>query len=355
MVCEKMRKVVHLIPYDGLGGVEEAARSLLGEPVSDVDFQIEYLFPKVSSRTDRAKTFNVFQMLSVSIALVRTPPDILILSLWRSVAAGLVVKLFRPRTRLVLFLHNSRDAHFADRAMTRAGARFASAIWADSAATLERRLPKPYSAPTKVVSFVLRKIDAACVPNPDGKPTPVFAYWGRFSEQKNIPRALRLFSEFLKHFPLAHFHLIGATAKEKEPWRDRVRAAGLEQNVTVHEAMSFEDITVIAAEASFYLQTSNYEGMAMSVVEAMQLGLVPMVTPVGQIGHYCRDGENAVLLPISDDDPESQKHVVSQLTNLLSGDGDDWRQLRAAAISEWKNAKTYRGSFTEALNQSLVN
>ena len=32
----------------------------------------------------------------------------------------------------------------------------------------------------------------------------------------------------------------------------------------------------------------------MSVVEAMQIGLVPIVTPVGEIARYCVDGKNAV-------------------------------------------------------------
>ena len=40
------------------------------------------------------------------------------------------------------------------------------------------------------------------------------------------------------------------------------------------------------ANASFYLQTSKFEGFAMSVVESMMMGLVPVVTPVGEIGRY---------------------------------------------------------------------
>ncbi len=35
--------------------------------------------------------------------------------------------------------------------------------------------------------------------------------------------------------------------------------------------------------------------MAISVIEAMQAGLVPIVTPVGEITGYCSDGVNSVF------------------------------------------------------------
>jgi glycosyltransferase involved in cell wall biosynthesis len=348
------RSVVHLIPYDGVGGVEEAARSLSGRQIPGIDFRIEYLFPNVRSRAGRAGTFNILQMLRVAVSLKREGPDVLILSLWRSVAVGLFVKLFRPSTRLILFLHNARDAHFADRTLTRLGARYSSAIWADSAATLAERLPKPTSIPTKVLSFVLRKPTPLHEPRDDDTPGSVFAFWGRFSAQKNIPRVLRVFSEIKKRVPNAQLLLIGATPAESEVWRERIRAAGLGQSVRVYETISFEEITKAVSGASFYLQTSHYEGMAMSVVEAMQLGLVPVVTPVGQIARYCRDGENAVLLPIDENDQEREKCGISHLVQLLSDGAPRWRRLRAAAISEWKNQKIYSDSFIDALDQLLV-
>ena len=50
-----------------------------------------------------------------------------------------------------------------------------------------------------------------------------------------------------------------------------------------------------AKKCSFFLQLSFYEGFAMSVIEAMQLGLVPVVTNVGEISNYCIDNFNGVI------------------------------------------------------------
>lgn len=344
-----MKRVVHLIPYDGVGGVEEAARTVSEGAIREFDVSVRYIFPDVHSRAQRGRTFNLLQMFLAARSLAGMRPDALVASLWRSVAVGLVVKALRPRTRLVLFLHNARDAHLADRIITRFGARFASAIWADSATTLAERLPDLPSVPTKVFSFILRTSGPAAPWTDHDRPRPAFVFWGRFAPQKNIPRTLRVFEKIRERIPDACLHLIGATPAEIGLWRARVRERGLQDSVKVSETMEFSKICKAAAEASFYLQTSQYEGMSMSVVEAMQLGLVPVVTPVGEIARYCRDGENAVLLPIDEGDVAAQLRALTQLTDLCFDDGHVWRQMRTAARSEWQDAKTYFVSFTEGL------
>ena len=49
------KKVIHLIPQDGLGGVEQAARSLIPYPNLDID--IAFLCGKTLSKKDFIKVF----------------------------------------------------------------------------------------------------------------------------------------------------------------------------------------------------------------------------------------------------------------------------------------------------------
>lgn len=46
MSCSSRIKVVHAIPYDGIGGVETAARSLVDGVYDDIDFSKLYLVDK---------------------------------------------------------------------------------------------------------------------------------------------------------------------------------------------------------------------------------------------------------------------------------------------------------------------
>ena len=50
------------------------------------------------------------------------------------------------------------------------------------------------------------------------------------------------------------------------------------KNVKIYSEMSFDEIKKYAKKSSFFIQSSIAEGMAMSVLESMQLGLVPIVT-----------------------------------------------------------------------------
>jgi glycosyltransferase involved in cell wall biosynthesis len=105
------------------------------------------------------------------------------------------------------------------------------------------------------------------------------------------------------------------------------------------------EITEFAQHASFYLQTSEYEGMAMSVVEAMQMGLVPVVTSVGEIGSYCRNGYNAVIV-------ESERQTVQDVIQLLHST-DQYLALRSAAIATWDDKPLYRDAVLDACHELL--
>jgi glycosyltransferase involved in cell wall biosynthesis len=94
-----------------------------------------------------------------------------------------------------------------------------------------------------------------------------------------------------------------------------------------------------------YLQTSNFEGMAMSVVEVMQMGLVPVVTFVGEIAAYCRNGCNAVIV-------ESERQTVADLIRLLDSN-ELYQALRSAAIATWDDKPLYRDSMLDACRALL--
>ena len=84
----------------------------------------------------------------------------------------------------------------------------------------------------------------------------------------------------------------------------------------------------------------------MSVVEAMQLGLVPVVTPAGEIQHYCRHNVNSVI--IEDDD-----RAVEDVARLIDNTSD-YSALRAAAIAQWQHARLYRESILEAATELVA-
>lgn len=339
-----MHRVIHLLPYSGIGGAEAAARSMTKFSSEQLDFQLRWIYPEVRTADERWHTYNPVALPKATRGVLKDKPDLLIVSLWRACIVGILVRLFRPKTQLVVLIHNSVDAHWLDYFFTRWAMAWSSAIWADSAASVRLRFGDKAPA-TTIIPFLTRHLKAPLVRDADQGPTPTFIYWGRLAPQKNLTRALELFHRIWRVRPEARFTVIGPGVQETlvlHSVRDRL---GLMHAVRFKSAMKFLDITAEAELCAFYLQTSNYEGMSLSVVESMQLGLVPVVTPVGEIGSYCRDGENAVLV-------ESDEKAAETVLRLLE-DPQAYERLRRNAIQTWQGKPIYRDVVIAACTELL--
>lgn len=338
-----MFKVIHLIPYDGIGGVESAARTMSDVTDDQIDFNLRYLFPAVKGRQQRVSTFNPFYLLRCVREIIKEQPDLLIVSLWRSLIVGILVRFLRPRARLVVFIHNSVDAHFIDYLVTRLGIYLAHEVWLDSQGSADGRFKASLLGKTRIISFLAHHIE---VDSSLKSLSPTFIFWGRLAAQKDLCRAIQIFSKVRQFSPEATYLIIGPDGDEAYKVHDFIARQGLREIVNVLGPRAFSDIIAEAKNSSFYLQTSRHEGMAMSVVEAMQLGLVPIVTPVGEISSYCKDQSNAIL--VGDDDK-----AVLDIRNILSSQ-IAYDSLRAAALRTWSNKPIYKDSMLDACYRALL-
>jgi glycosyltransferase involved in cell wall biosynthesis len=260
-------------------------------------------------------------------------PAVLIASLWKSAPVALLAKLLRPRMRLVFFMHAERHVHLIDAWLSKLTARFADEVWADSGKTLSAGIIKFDPARSRVISFVTQRF----LPSgkPEAPPRPNFVTWSRLTHQKGIDRALHFIAALQENGIKARFDVWGPDRGELASLRALADKLGVADGVAFRGAVAPGTLGAIAAEASFFLQLSRFEGMAMGVVEGMQMGLVPVVTPVGEIGEYVKDGESGVLVDAADLGPALEK-----VTRTLK-DPDEYRRMRANAIRVWSEATLY--------------
>jgi glycosyltransferase involved in cell wall biosynthesis len=334
------QKIVHLVPYDGIGGVEAAARSMVDTQVVGLDFRVEYIY-SATKPSKSPRRWGIMQILRCIHNLARHKPDILILSLWRSCIVGTIVKLLRPNTRIVLLLHYPLDVHQIDKLFTKIAVLIADEIWADSTYTLKMRGSAATNKTRRVISFVANRLRA---PEPPIA-APRFIYWGRINAQKGLNRAISLFAKIQERYPNAEYKIIGPDGGVLSDLKYDVHRLGLTNAVTFAGAMTMDLIVAEAQRACFYLQCSIQEGMAMSVVEAMQLGLVPVVTPVGEIGNYCIHQHNALLIRRDTD-------IIDEIDSILSAP-HHYSALRESAISTWLATPLYTDSMISALREML--
>lgn len=302
--------------------------------LEDIDFTVLYIFRNVKPGWSW-RTLSPIGFFVAIIKILRSRSDLVIVSLWRSSIVGLIAKMLSPRMKLITFLHSSRDEHSVDKWLTRMAIKQSVETWADSKATLDQRAPGVVRN-GRVISFVIQR-SAGSVRR---YPFPTFIYWGRLSAEKGLQRALGLFGAIRKVRQDADLLIIGPDNGELAALRKRCETLGLADCVTLFGPSSSQDILGLARSRSFYLQTSLYEGMAMSVVEAMQLGLVPIVTAVGEIGSYCVDGKNAVIVT-------SDERAITEVLDLLA-DSERFARISANAIATWQDKPLYSESVIEA-------
>lgn len=332
-------RVLQIIPADGLGGVEAAARSMAVRSDLDCDFRLLPIAREVlladTARVivPRDQTFSARAYARALRNILRADPDVLICSLWRSVPLALVAKRLRPRMKLALFVHSAFTTNVVDRRLHDLAMRQADAIWADSQATLDARVPKAIATPARVISFVTQRLERA---RPlERPPTASFVSWGRLHHYKGVDNGLRLIAELVKRGVDARFDVWGPDNNCLPELIALRRKLRLDGRVAFRGATEQKVLPSIATEHSFYLQLSRFEGMAMAVVEGMQLGLVPVVTPVGEMPRYCRSGHNAVVVDVANFDG-----AANELIALLH-DPAEYRRLDENAGLHWKHAPLY--------------
>jgi glycosyltransferase involved in cell wall biosynthesis len=336
-------QIVHVVPYDGIGGVEIATASVPAGRYDGFVFRKTFIASK-GPTNPRPYVYesgigpenNPLAFLRTIAHLLRIRPKVLVLSLWRSCIVGLIVKALRPRTRLVVFLHNTRHSNKVDAVLTGMTARMATAIWADSASSAVQRLGPAWASRTRPISFLTTRLARVA----GDTPAPRFITWGRLHPRKRIEAAIDFFALVHARHPDARFVVIGPDRGEGPMLKAKAADLGLEDAIRFTGPADIDQIARAACDNAFFVQTSRAEGMGMAVVEAMQLGLVPVVTPVGEIGTYVEDGRNGIWFTTPQ---ETADRVERMLTDPAS-----YRAMSLAATRTWQGRPLYREEFLAA-------
>ena len=337
-------QICHIVPSNFGGGVEAAARSFMHFSCDKFIFNVYFM------KIDRKQNSFISNIKSLEY-LFKKKPDIILTSLWKSNLLALTYKLFNKKTKLILFFHAPKNIHLVDEIFTNLTAIFSYEIWSDSKTTMIERINNLFFFKTyanivktnkkkRVISFVKDKI----TPIPFHSCENKFIYWGRLCPNKNIDKAIKLFSKIKRLDFNSSFIIIGPDNGVQKMLFEMIKNMGLKDNVFIFDFMEFKEIKKYSENATFFIQLSSFEGMAMSVAESMQLGLIPVVTNVGEIKNYCKDMNNSLIYHDNDDD------VIKNIFELI-GSEESYKKIRRNSIKTWTNSSTYRDDIINNFNE----
>lgn len=339
---QSLVKLLHLIPRDGIGGVEVAAKSMLAHTRGDFDFTLLFIEP--SGPIERGPKA-IVSIIRENIATFRRAkiiaPDVILCSLWRSVPLALMLRLVLRRTKFVFFVHSDVTIHRLDALLSRLAIYYADEVWGDSEATLAiRDVPIDHA---HVISFVTDRLVA---PDRHGGRAD-FVSWGRLHTQKGIDRSIRLVALLVRRGIDVRYDVYGPDGGAQNDLEALATELGVTAHVRFPGPVSRGDLTAIAAQNRFFLQLSRSEGMCMAAVEAMQLGLVPVATEVGELARYVRPGETGIVVA-----PDRLEAAANEIERLIDDDAA-WHRLSSAARNRWLKAPLYADDVCDAA-QALV-
>ncbi len=137
----------------------------------------------------------------------------------------------------------------------------------------------------------------------------------RFDYAKNTELLLPVLLELKKINELTNFQfIVTGEGEQRKSFHDELERNGLLPNVTL--AGFTKDIQAVYDASDMYISTSRWEGMPLSVIEAMGAGLPVVATDVTGNKDTIIENQNGLLYPI--EKPAEAAHLLVRLKNDAS-------------------------------------
>lgn len=117
---------------------------------------------------------------------------------------------------------------------------------------------------------------------------PIFIHVARCALQKNQPRLFKAFDRLQAEG--LRFHLMVLGSNYEHSWAERYK-----NNPQIHVIGERKNVADYMALADFFVLSSDFEGLPLTLLEAMSLGVVPISTPAGGVVDVIKDGRNGYI------------------------------------------------------------
>jgi len=355
-----LRPVFHLIPSLEIGGIETMMTRFIERCPADIRYTLVIFDP--SSRrgihiTDAMRQ-RVLPLGGAGPArrvahllrfIMANRGAVIISSTWKMAAMVLLARLIGWRGRHWSFTHRSSSAGPLDYILRRWQVRHSEICLADSAAaaawirhqgsTARLEVLRPLFPPPPIG----RRKDG-------GMPIRI-CFVGRLAPVKNLSCVFELVEALASEGVATAFDIYGPDGGQLsmvQSWLSRTGPPGLYRQYlgVVPPDRTWE----VVQNYHFLISCSHTEGFALSVAEAMQVGVVPIVGNVGGPATYC-DDTNAVL--IDDYSPEGRARAVHKIKEVVD-DHARYKRMSAAARSTFHAKSEFVERLSALIREALV-
>ncbi|MFH0852577.1 MAG: glycosyltransferase family 4 protein [bacterium] len=126
--------------------------------------------------------------------------------------------------------------------------------------------------------------------------SPTLVFSGRLTPWKGVDMLVKIVTRLKTQYPDIIFDVLGS-GSELGKLKKLVRELELEKNVRFHGKISEQETHKIFARSTIFVLNTNYEGLSHAILNAMQVGVPVITTPVGGNPELIEDEESGLLVP----------------------------------------------------------
>lgn len=304
-------KIVQIIPVFDMGGAEIMCENLSYElKKKGNEVIVVSLYSKKTVITDRLEKdgvkvyfFDKKEGLDLKLILKlikflkKEKPDVVHTHIY-AIKYGIIASIFSGIKRRVHTVHNiaEKECGNIDKRINKIFYKYFSVTPVALSNLIKDTIIKEYSIKEEKIPVVFNGINLKkCQIKEDYsiKEKIKICHIGRFSEQKNHRGLVKAFKIFNEKYPDSILNLIGVgeleeTIKklvEENNLTKKVNFLGLQSNVCSY-----------LNKADIFTLPSNYEGIPMTLIEAMGTGIPIVTTNVGGIPNMLKNDESALIV-----------------------------------------------------------
>ncbi len=336
-------KIIYTIPLAKIGGAEVAFSALKKLKANHIEV-IKVDLGLVNNNP----VLYINAMIKLRKLIKKEKIGLVVSSLWKSHFIVLVSTLFLD-VKLVPFIHSTKWFNFFDKFFTKLILKKSFSIIVDSFSGLKWMESLNLKQNLDIVSMKISNPSVVKRYTIDSREIK-FVFLGRVHPIKRIDKMYEFINTLKKKLPQKKISLdlYGPIESEFKNQKKYLEEKYNELDVFYNGEISYNEIHSKLSKFDYYLQLSDAEGMAMSVVESMSIGLIPIVTSVGEIQFYAKNNTNSICCGVTDSIDTFVNHFLD-----IYNDIEKKNNISLNAISTFSNKPLFEDDFFRILKNII--